>query len=119
MRDPEELPGEQPLATPDLEDALSGQEMNHMPECLRAPPQTIRRNGVPTRKILVPGLLAQRKGLEYGSVRGAHKGLSLRQPNGPGLNNVMEHIVQGLGHRPLRIVALKSGQIADIADVIS
>jgi hypothetical protein len=47
------------------------------------------------------------------------KELSLRQPNGPGFDNVMEHIVERLGHRPLRIVALKSGQIADIADVIS
>ena len=49
------LPDEQPLATPDLEDTLSGQEMNHMPECLRAPAQAIRRNWIPPRKILVTG----------------------------------------------------------------
>lgn len=64
--------GEQSLATPYLENALPGQEMNQMPEGLSAPAETIRRDRVPFRKILIPRLLTNGESLEKRLVCDSH-----------------------------------------------
>src|SRR5262245_37621889 len=61
-----ELPSEQTLPTPHLEDALPRQKMNQMPKRVCTPTQAIRRNTVSSRKVFVTSFLAHRRDLRKG-----------------------------------------------------